>query len=578
MKLQDKLLLSVMPISIGCAIAQGAGAFWYYTSIKTNSTLSTAAPLETAIDFALFSSLTTFCAIFLALLIVRIYINRLFLQRMDKVKDIMQEIGENGGGTEDITTQESDEIGEIYHSLETMKRKLEISHKSMKRLAYFDKLTGLPNRASLQQELSASLSAAKRKNEHFAVIFLDLDNFKEVNDSLGHKVGDLLLIEVSNRIKKQLRGSDYIVREELGELDTGKSLLARLAGDEFTLLINEIDGPNAASKVAQRILDGLAHPFILDQNEISVGASMGIAIYPQDGVEADELLKNADLAMFEAKNNGKNNFEFFTKAMSAIAFQRLSMENSIRKALDKQEFVLYFHPRIALDNESIAGFEALIRWNSPDLGLVLPSQFIPIAEESILICEIGYWVIDNACQHIKYWKENGYPDIKVSINLSSMQIYKGDTYNMLKTIMSLYNIEGRHLEIEVTESHILDNEDISIGFLNKLRSLGITVALDDFGTGYSSLRYLQKLPIDVLKIDRGFIADMEENQSTLQLLKSIFDIANSLGIVTVASGVENYKQINVIKDLQCDFVQGYYYSQPLPAEEAFTYLSSNAST
>ncbi len=565
-----------MPISIGCAIAQGAGTFWYYTSEKTNSTLSNATPLETAIDFALFSSLTTFCAILFALLIVRIYVNRLFLQRMDKVKDIMQEIGENEGSAEDIIIQESDEIGEIYHSLEAMKRKLEISHKSMKRLAYFDKLTGLPNRASLQQELSASLSAAKRKNENFAVIFLDLDNFKEVNDSLGHKVGDLLLIEVSNRIKKQLRGSDYIIREELGELDTGKSLLARLAGDEFTLLINEIDGPNAASKVAQRILDGLSHPFILDQNEIHMGASMGIAIYPQDGVDADELLKNADLAMFEAKNGGKNNVEFFTKAMSAIVFQRLSMESNIRKALDKQEFVLYFHPRITLNNETIAGFEALIRWNSPDLGFVLPNQFIPIAEDSMLICEIGYWVIDNTCQHIKYWKENGYPDIRVSINISSMQIYRGDTYNMLKTLMSLYNIEGKNLEIEVTESHILDNEGISIDFLNKLRSLGITVALDDFGTSYSSLRYLQKLPIDVLKIDRSFIVDMEENKSTMQLLKSIFDIANSLDIITVASGVENAKQINIIKDFQCDFVQGYYYSQPLPAEEAFTYLSSNS--
>jgi len=578
LKLQDKLLLSVIPVSIGCSIAQGAGTFWYYTTVKTNDTLSKSMPMESAIDFALFSSFTTFCAVLLTLLIVRINVSLFFLQRIDKVKDIMHDIGENGGGAEDIEPQENDEIGEIYHSLEKMKRNLDISHKSMKKLAYFDKLTGLPNRASLQQELLTSLSAAKRKNEHFAVIFLDLDNFKEVNDTLGHKVGDLLLIEVSVRIKKQLRGSDFIVREELGEPNTGKSLLARLAGDEFTLLINEIEGPNAASKVAQRVLDGLSHPFIIEQNEIHMGASMGIAIYPQDGVEADELLKNADLAMFEAKNSGKNNFEFFTKAMSAIAFQRLSMENSIRKALDKQEFILYFHPRIALEDESIVGFEALIRWESPELGFIMPSQFIPIAEESMLICEIGYWVIDNTCQHIKYWKENGYPDIQVSINLSSMQIYRGDTYNMLKTLMSLYDIEGKNLEIEVTESHILDNEEISIEFINKLRSLGVTIALDDFGTGYSSLRYLQKLPIDVLKIDRSFIIDIEENKSTKQLLKSIFDIANSLDIVTVASGVENYTQINFIKDLQCDFVQGYYYSQPLPAEEAFTYLSSNSST
>ncbi|OUS24780.1 hypothetical protein A9Q99_23590 [Gammaproteobacteria bacterium 45_16_T64] len=548
--------------------------FWYLNSYRADSFLPTANTLDNIVEFSLFSSVATFCVVLITLLVVRINVNRLFLKKMTEVKDFVQDMAENSS---ELEQQDLDEIGVIYHSLENMKQNLDITHKSMQKLAYFDKLTGLPNRASLQQELVASLSSAKRKNESFAVIFIDLDNFKEVNDTLGHKVGDLLLIEASKRIKKQLRGSDYIVREQLGELESGESILARLAGDEFTVLVNGIEGPNGASKVAQRILDGLSNPFVFDQREVQLGASLGIAIYPQDGQEAEELLKHADMAMFEAKNGGKNSFEFFTKEMSALAFQRLTMESSIRKALDHQEFILHFHPRVSLEDEGIVGFEALIRWNSPELGFVVPSQFIPIAEESMLICEIGYWVIDNACQHIKYWKENGYPDIRISINLSSMQIYRGDTYNMLKTLITLHDIEGKNIEIEVTESHILEDEDRSIEFLNKLRTLGVTIALDDFGTGYSSLKYLQKLPIDVLKIDRSFIIDMETNDSTKQVLKSIFEIANNLHIITVASGIENRKQLDMVKEFKCNFVQGYYFSKPLPESEAFTYLTTNYS-
>jgi len=564
LKLKNKLSLAFFPYVLIFAVLQGA-ALYFYLEPSLNQ--------QTVIEIALVSSVSTVVLITFLLLIIRHNVSAYFDNILNYINEFISSV--TGGNNEDDPPLfEVEETNHLKKRLSNLKNRVSIHQKTMEKMAFYDSLTGLPNKEFLKQELKRMLSSAKRRKSFLAVLFLDLDEFKDVNDSLGHDVGDLLLAEASKRMQHLLRGSDYIEKNGTPDDEPSSSLLARLAGDEFTLLLTDIEEPEIVSVVAQRVIDGLAMPFSLKQHEVQVSASIGIAVYPQDGTKVEELLKNADYAMFEAKKSGKNNFQFYTQEMNDIAYKRKTMESNIHRALEENEFALHFHPRIELNKRQVVGFEALLRWRSPGVGIIAPDKFLPVAEETILICEIGNWVFDQVCRQIKLWVDNGYPDIRVSINLSTMQIYRGDTYNLLKTYMALYGISGKNLEIEVTEPGIFKDEKNATELLNKLRELGITIALDDFGTGYSSISCLQNLPLDVLKIDRSMLSMDAKEESSKQLLKSVIDIAHNFGLTTVASGLEREHQVDFVHSVECDFVQGYYFSKPIPSDEIIEFMDN----
>ncbi len=572
MKVKNRLAFILFPVSLLLAAAQGIGIYILLKDSAGQELLANGIA-----DLALGLAVSSFLSICIVLFVVWVGLERMVSRKVASLQSNISKMGEGKFADLDLDGMDgkgSDEMAVLQNALVSMRKSLEINHKSMQKLAFYDRLTGLPNRATLQQELKMLISDAKRKKSKFAVIYMDLDEFKSINDTLGHDVGDQLLKAVSERIRKLLRGSDFVARErkETGKTESG--MLARLAGDEFTLLVHDVTNQSSVIHVANRILASISKPFDLEQHEIQVGASLGIALFPDDGEDPDSLIKKADYAMFEAKKHNKNGFEFYTKEMNAVAFQRMAMEKKIRKALDSQEFFLLFHPRIKLANKTIAGFEALIRWENPELGTVMPNQFIPLAEETLLICEIGYWVFDHVCQYIKHWGENGYPDVRVSINISTLQIYRGDTYNMLKTLLAVYGIKGGQLEIEVNEAGLLKDEKAAITLLEKLKELGITIALDEFGTENTSIRILQDFPIDVLKIDRSLVTKGESDAASKQLLKSFVEIANNLNLETVASGIENVKQVNYARSIKCDYVQGYYYAEPLHGDDATEFMTT----
>jgi len=549
--------------------------------INNNLQLVTAIP-QHSLDAALWEILAMvffiiFIVIIAILLLIYQHVHKLLLNPIYKLRDIVTSIGEGNLSSTLPQGEEVDEYSELYDAIKSMRVNLSISQQQVKQLAYYDDLTGLPNRVTLRQELDALINRSQRYQGHFAVVFMDLDNFKDINDTLGHDVGDILLKEVSHLIMENVRSDDYVDRQKglYQEIDVtpgAEPFVARLGGDEFTLLLGDIENVTLISGIVKRLLDSFSKPFKLGAHEAFVSASMGISIYPQDGTNAEELLKNADLAMYKAKKAGKNNFEFFCKEMNAIALQRLALESNLRRALERNEFTLFYQPRISTHQKKIDGFEALIRWESQEMGMVSPAQFIPFAEESLLICDIGQWVLDTACKQIRQWVDDGYIDICVSVNLSPRQIYQGDTLNAIKNAMAKYSVNARNLEIEITESGLLQDEKIAIEFLEEVQNLGIRLALDDFGTGYSSLSYLRKLPINILKIDRSFVIDVEGDKDTTSILETIISLADKLSLETVAEGVETTEQLKILTELGCHYIQGYYYAKPMPVKFASEYL------
>mgnify|MGYP000258701216 CR=1 FL=1 len=578
MTLLKKLISSVLPFAVIIVVLQAVGVFFYLSAIDGIEITSGSSLSEPVLfEIVLVGLILSLVAVGLLAFVCGQFFNKYFDKSFDFINAYIKSIGD-GHAPPKIDGAQAEEVVGVISSLEEMRKTVNIHQKSMEKLAYYDKLTGLPNREFLQQELKIMISSAKRRNKHFAVLYLDLDEFKIINDSLGHDIGDLVLAEVSKRLQELLRGSDVINRKKQSDSDTpeedGKGMVARLAGDEFTLLLGDIEDPSDVAVIAKRILEKIADSFIVQQHDVSVSASIGVAIYPQDGEDDVSLLRNADYAMLEAKKQGKNHYTYYTEEMNVIAARRAKMEASIRSALEHNEFNLHFHPRVEPNGHKVVGFEALIRWQHPELGFVVPSEFIPLAEETILICEIGNWVFESVCIQLRHLIDSGFPDIKVSVNLSTMQIHRGDTYNILKTYMNLYNIPGKNFELEVTEAGVLKDEKLAIDLLNKFRDLGISIALDEFGTGYSSISFLQNLPIDVVKIDRSFISENEENYSSRQLFKSVIGIAKNLDLVTVANGIEHEHQLSIVKEVNCDFVQGYYYSKPIPSDEILQFLQT----
>jgi PAS domain S-box-containing protein len=438
-------------------------------------------------------------------------------------------------------------------------------------LAYHDTLTHLPNRHLFKDRMKQALAYAQRHHLLIAILFLDLDNFKRINDTLGHNIGDLLLQGVGDRLVKCVRRSDSVARLGTEEL---KSTVARLGGDEFTVLLNGISNIQNAAIVGQRILDAMVQPFTLGAHELFVTTSIGITVYPFDSEDVDTLLKNADTAMYQAKDQGKNNYQFYAESMNAMAFERFTMESQLRKALKNNEFHLYYQPQLDLRTGEIIGLESVLRWQHPDRGWILPETFIPIAEETGLILPIGEWVLRTVCSESKGWVTDGITTLYVTVNLSSIQLRQKDFADTVIRVLKESGMDPHYLELELTESILMQNVEATAAKLQEMKDFGIQVSLDDFGTGYSSLSYLKRFPIDAIKIDRSFVKDIEKNRDSASIVNAIIAMAHSLDMKVVAEGVETEQQLAFLKERGCDQIQGYLISPPLPKDELMEFLKA----
>jgi len=443
---------------------------------------------------------------------------------------------------------------EGYFSLITDLTERKRSEERLGYLATHDTLTGLANRNLFYAEADKAINRASRSEKILALLYLDLDNFKNINDSLGHDVGDQLLIEASKRIKGVLR-----------EIDT----VARLGGDEFTIIIEELQLESNASLIAEKLCQALAEAYSINDQKLFITTSIGISLYPHDGLTTAELLKNADLAMYRAKEQNRNTYQFYETEMNLKLSQRIALENSLRHALEKDQFQLYYQPIYDLNLEKIVGAEALLRWLHPVRGLIFPAEFIGIAEEMGLIVSIGEWVLKEACRQVKLWHQAGLANLTMAVNLSARQIYEPNLLAMIEAILNTTGLNPAWLKLELTESLVMQGPQL-IDTLIRLKQMGIGLSIDDFGTGYSSLSYLKDLPIDVLKIDRSFIKDFPQSTT---ILASIISMAQNLGLQVVAEGVETAQQMNYLKTQPCQFIQGYLISPPVPAAQFIQLLS-----
>ncbi|NUT84265.1 EAL domain-containing protein [Pseudomonas brassicacearum] len=428
-------------------------------------------------------------------------------------------------------------------------------------LAYHDGLTALPNRSLFSKQLSQSISEAGRYHRQLAVLFLDLDRFKQVNDTLGHDAGDQLLEEVALRLRGCLRTSDTV---------------ARLGGDEFVILLPELSDDKDVAATAQKILGAIARPFNLQGQEFRVTASVGISVFPQDGLDEQTLKKNADIAMYQAKQCGKNNFQFYSAKLSADSLERLTLELSLRHALERHEFELHYQAKRDIGSGRITGMEALLRWNHPDLGIVAPMQFIPVAEETGLIVPIGKWVLRTACQQNVAWQQQGLPHLGVAVNLTARQFADENLLTDLAQILAETGMDARLLELEIAESLLMQDVKRALSVLTGLKHLKVRIAIDDFGIGYSSLSALEQFPLDVIKIDRSCICDTSSVSEDKALTEAIIAMGRTLSLTVVAQGVETKAQADFLRDNACDEFQGFYFNKPVPADQFKVLLQDQA--
>ncbi|HEY0376346.1 MAG TPA: EAL domain-containing protein [Pyrinomonadaceae bacterium] len=418
-------------------------------------------------------------------------------------------------------------------------------------LAYHDTLTGLPNRVSFEERLTESVAHAGRARGRLAVMFLSLDRFKKFNDTLGHVIGDRLLRNVAERLTVAVRDGDTV---------------ARFGSDEFAFLLTRIEGADDGARAArefQRVLDPL---FVVEGHELYVTASIGISVHPEDGADAQELLKSAGSALYRAKQSGGNNYQFYTADMNERALHRLALENKLRWAIDRGEFRVYYQPQVSIGTGRVTGMEALVRWQHPEMGLVSPAEFIPLAEDTGLISPIGEWVLRTACAQARVWRDEGFEGLRVGVNLSPRQFQQPDLAPMVARLLKETGLDAASLELEVTESSVMKNAESSVRTLAELKAMGIKIAVDDFGSGYSSLSYLKSLPIDVLKIDQSFVRDMTADPKDAAIVMAIIQLAHSLQLEVKAEGVETEEQLRFLSLLRCDAMQGYLFCKPLPAD------------
>ncbi len=426
------------------------------------------------------------------------------------------------------------------------------AEKQIQFLAYYDALTGLPNRTLLQDRLSKALAGARRRKDKVALLFLDLDGFKTINDSLGHSVGDLVLQEVAERLKRFAREQDTV---------------ARVGGDEFLIVLTAVKDAADAAVAAERLMHAMTVELVIQGRSLSISCSIGIGIFPEHGTDGETLIKNADAAMYCAKESGCNSFRFFSEGMNAEAMERLTLEHGLRLALEKRELFLVYQPQMDIATGKTTGLEALLRWQHPELGLVRPDKFIRIAENSGLIIPIGEWVLRTACSQARKWQDEGLLAVPVAVNVSAVQFRQEDFCELIGRVLWETGLAPQYLEMELTESLLLSNAHVTLSVLQNLRAMGLKLAIDDFGTGYSSLSYLRQFPVSKLKIDRSFIRDVAVNPDDAAITTAIIGMAKSLNLKVIAEGVEDEAQMSFLRARQCDEIQGYYFSKPLAVEK-----------
>lgn len=454
-----------------------------------------------------------------------------------------------------------EELNRHIAEQERISMQLQESKDHFRHAAFHDALTHLPNRALLTENLKFVIERAKNHEDYqFAVLFLDLDRFKNVNDSLGHSIGDQLLIAMARRLESCIREVDMV---------------ARLGGDEFAILLDGIPNASEATNMARRIQDKLSSPFNLSGHEVFTTTSIGIALSSTGYDHPENMLRDADTAMYRAKAQGKACYEVFDKGMHTHAVYLLKMENDLRRALDREEFRVFYQPIVSLDNGQLSGFEALIRWQHPERGFVNPSDFIPLAEETGLIVPIGLWILRKACQQLcKWqWQSPANRQLFMSVNLSSKQVVQPDLVNQIRDVLEETNVEARHLKLEITESAVMDNADMAARLLKRLKALGVQLSIDDFGTGYSSLGYLHRFPVNTLKIDRSFVGRIGEAAENIEIVRTIVSLAENMGMEVVAEGVETLSQLSQLRKLNCQYGQGYLFSRPVDPESVTSWIS-----
>ena len=441
-------------------------------------------------------------------------------------------------------------------------------------LAYYDSLTGLPNRQRFQEEMRRVLKRAQHGEHQVAILYLDLDRFKGINDTLGHSVGDRLLAAVAERLARHLRQGDLLARS--GE-DQGSEQLARLGGDEFTIVLPRVEEIEHVVTLARRVIAVLSEPFRFDHHEVTVTVSVGIAIFPSDGGDVDTLLKNADTAMYHAKDEGRNNYQLYSAPLTSLILERASLERDLRKALEGEEFVLCYQPQLDLQSGQVDRVEALLRWQHPKRGLVPPAEFIPLAEETGLIVSIGEWVLRSACAQLLAWQAAGMK-LRVAVNLSSVQFRISDMAETLRRVLEQTGMAATVLDIEITESLLLQHGQRTEQTLRALKEMGVTLSIDDFGTGYSSLSYLKRLPLDGLKIDRAFVRGVPHDPDNAAITTAIVQMAHSLGLTVTAEGVETEDELGFLRVRGCDRIQGYLLSKPMSTVECERFVRAWTAT
>jgi diguanylate cyclase (GGDEF)-like protein/PAS domain S-box-containing protein len=444
-----------------------------------------------------------------------------------------------------------DELGQAsnYVGVFTDISQIKQSKERLEHLAHYDPLTHLPNRLLIQSRLKHALEVAQRHGNLIAVLFIDLDHFKTVNDSMGHPMGDELLASVAQRLNNRLREEDS---------------LGRLGGDEFLVVIEQMEKTQDAVELALSLLERIAEPFILSNGQtVFIGASIGISLFPDDAHSVTELIQHSDSAMYLAKNQGRNTYRFYTEDLTRLANERLNLESRLRRALERKEFFIQYQPLIADLTHEIVGVEALLRWNDPEFGIISPNQFIPLTEETGIIITLGEWVLLNACAQAKAWLDNGHPPLYVAVNLSPVQFRNQDIVYLIKKVLDETGLPAEYLELEITEGILMEQADQALITLANLKTLGVSLAVDDFGTGYSSLSYLKRFPLDKLKIDRSFVDGLGSDENDQAIVKAVIAMGHSLGIKTLAEGVETTQQLNILKQLGCQFYQGYLFGKPM---------------
>lgn len=482
---------------------------------------------------------------------------RYFLTPLLKISDFLTGVHRHHADVEALPEPNSQEMAEVVAAVQALTQ----AQVALEEMALHDRLTGLFNRYALEARLYQALSHARRDGRRSALMFIDLDRFKSVNDTLGHASGDELLKTVAERLGSSIR-----------ETDT----LARQGGDEFILAVDDVKDINAVSTMAQKMIDMIAMPIHLDGLDLSVTASVGISLFPDDGLDLNELMKNADIAMYQAKAAGRGNFRFFNASMNSAALERLHLENNLRHALERQEFVLHYQPQVNFESGVVQGVEALIRWQRPDGQLVAPLEFIPIAEDNGLIIAIGEWVIREACRTLAHWRTLGHTTLRMAINISARQFRSAELIHVVRQALAEFDIPPRCLELEITESIAMENPQETVRTLRAIKDMGVSLSIDDFGTGYSSLAYLKLFPIDYLKLDRTFVKDIESDRNDAMICAAAVSLAHSMKLKVIAEGVETTAQAAYLSGQGTDLMQGYLFSKPVHRDQVQALLENNA--